>query len=403
MKTESRDVRAALADPRAVCQALGLLPSRKDFLLQRGGVTVRCPRHGGLSLSVTLGNDGTIRVKCHGACDLSGDVFTLIAAVDGVELGRDFMAVLRHGAEVAGLWAIVDSIDKKPETSRRENKPKIKPKPVEDNGPPITRERYHKIASDLLHALEWSPRAKAPRAFDADCKKYLQGRGIFAHAVAYGVRGLPSDPALLQQVAEWLRKSFDTDALAAGLLKPTGVFAWPEHVLIIPWRDRDGMITCLQRRRITERPTVDGRHQGPKYVFPRGLAPRVPFGAHLFDQRMTCPWREGSASALLWEPPRVHFVEGALDAIARDKLAFIRNEAIAVLGIPSASAIDATWSSFAEGHDVTIALDADRAGALAGKAIADLVQGAAKSVMHESPFMGKDWGAELEEVLAARG
>jgi hypothetical protein len=96
-------VRAALSEPLHVAQVLGLT----DGMVREGRrVSVRCPAHGErtASCSLSVGPDGTLRVKCFG-CNLAGNVYFLIAAVEGLDVRRDFRAVLARAAQLAGLTA----------------------------------------------------------------------------------------------------------------------------------------------------------------------------------------------------------------------------------------------------------------------------------------------------------
>lgn len=83
-------------DVAAAARGLGLeasKTSRKHWI---------CPQHGGSSLSLTVGPDGSMRCRCFG-CDLSGDIYTLAAAIEGLELPRDFREVHAHLAEILGV------------------------------------------------------------------------------------------------------------------------------------------------------------------------------------------------------------------------------------------------------------------------------------------------------------
>jgi hypothetical protein len=70
MRPVAYDLRRELSDPPALCAALGLGVHPRDRIRQSKGLTVRCPRHGGVSCSVTRAPDGTVRVKCFG-CDFA--------------------------------------------------------------------------------------------------------------------------------------------------------------------------------------------------------------------------------------------------------------------------------------------------------------------------------------------
>lgn len=100
--TARRDeLRAALNDPWRLCERLRLT---ERAVRQSSGLSVLCPNHNESepSCSVTAGPDGGIRVKCH-ACGFTGDAFTLVAKVNGLELPRDFAKVLDLAEEVAGF------------------------------------------------------------------------------------------------------------------------------------------------------------------------------------------------------------------------------------------------------------------------------------------------------------
>ena len=55
------DVKRTLADPRKLCEALGLV---EGSTRQAKGLSIRCPAHAerNPSCSVTAGDDGTVRV-----------------------------------------------------------------------------------------------------------------------------------------------------------------------------------------------------------------------------------------------------------------------------------------------------------------------------------------------------
>jgi hypothetical protein len=97
-----QEIRRAMTDVQGLCGALNLLEGAKR---QPGGnISICCPTHGESrpSCSVTIGGDGTIRVKCF-SCDWGGDALSLIAAARGLDLSREFRDVLREAADIAGL------------------------------------------------------------------------------------------------------------------------------------------------------------------------------------------------------------------------------------------------------------------------------------------------------------
>lgn len=101
MRDHAREVRNALSDPVKLCTGLGL---DKGSQRQSGGLLVCCPVHGDRrpSCSVTLGPDGTVRVKCF-ACDYRGDALRLISTVLGLD---DFREILAEGARLAGAYSL---------------------------------------------------------------------------------------------------------------------------------------------------------------------------------------------------------------------------------------------------------------------------------------------------------
>ncbi len=113
MRAVAYDLRRELSDPRALCAALGLGVHPRDRIPQSKGVTVRCPRHGGVSCSVTRAPDGTVRVKCFG-CDFAGDALHLIAEVHGLDTRRHCVEVLRVAADLARRPDIADELAPRP-------------------------------------------------------------------------------------------------------------------------------------------------------------------------------------------------------------------------------------------------------------------------------------------------
>ena len=109
MRDHKKELRHALADVPRVVRALGL---DKGAQRQATGLTICCPWHkeNTPSCSVTLGKDGTIRLRCFG-CQATGDVFALIAQVHGLDVRHDFPEVLRISAELANATDILDDLD----------------------------------------------------------------------------------------------------------------------------------------------------------------------------------------------------------------------------------------------------------------------------------------------------
>lgn len=102
------EVKRALTDPAKLCAALGIDKGSKR---QLHGRFICCPVHAerSPSCSVSLAEDGSIRVKCFG-CDFTGDALTLIGIAKGLSLRTEFKEILIAGAEIAGLHALADDL-----------------------------------------------------------------------------------------------------------------------------------------------------------------------------------------------------------------------------------------------------------------------------------------------------
>lgn len=204
MRSSDRDdIKATLSDPHHVCSQLGILEGSKR---QAKGLSVCCPAHAEktASCSVTL-EAGTIRVKCF-ACDLSGDVFNLIAAVHRLDLARDFPRVLEIAAELAGI-----DISKPPTNGR----PELRAVPKAPAESPIT---------DL------SPEWNALPPVDEDTWEYLRGRGL-GDAVEECRTPSPVGEDNLSR------------------------FSSRGYKLAMPLRDGAGRVVAIQVRRIAPSPT----------------------------------------------------------------------------------------------------------------------------------------------------
>jgi hypothetical protein len=227
---------------------------------------------------------------------------------------------------------------------------------------------------------------RCPLASQHDVNAYVHDeRMVGADAIAVGLAALPVGHALDQLVAE-LRQQHGPDALDRAGLGHAERLSFPGHRLLVPWRDRDGRITTLQRRIVGAR----GGRDVPPYLFAKGRSvPAAPFGAELYDEAM----------AFLGDVPVV-VTEGPLDCLARRKLARLEGERIVVLGAPSCTTARSEWAPYFDGRDVVIAFDADEAGDDGAQRFAETCCRGARSVEREHPRGAKDWGDVLPLVLA---
>lgn len=356
-KYNAAEIRRALKHPGQLCAALGV---DRGGRRQASGLTILCPFHEEQtpSCSVTLGSDGTVRIHCFG-CQASGDALTLVAAARGLDLSTQFARVLEEAASLAGL-----------EPSARAE---VVLEPARADPPD-----YTAIATALLD--------RCPLDSDGDVLAYAEQRLVMVEAAHAGCGGLPPLGQQAIPIARLL-ETFSAQSLQqADLLWAArdgridrSRFAYPDNRFLIPWRDMDGSIACMQRRRI------DGQ-KATKYVFPRAFRPPLPFGAEQLR-----------ANAL---ERTLVFVEGALDVLALRLLDRRDQLGILPLGLPGLNGWRPDWARFAKGRRVRIAFDADGAAEAKVQSVAaDLYAAGAGCVERWTPRGAKDW-AELVEKSA---
>lgn len=332
-------IKQALRDPTDVCRRLGLLDGAKR---QGGGVLIRCPVHGDRnpSCSVTRGADGTLRVRCFG-CDLSGDVFSLVAAVEGLDTSRDFRRVLESAAAMAGVQLEAHSGgDSAPREPR-----KVPPPPPPKPPPP---------AGDV--SALWS--RCVPCSADAEVAAWLRSRGLDPAAVdRYGLaRALPPDFT----APSWA--CYRGDAAEARSWAVLGYRA------IFPLYNADGELTSVRARLVAP---ID--HGAPKSLPPvgystRGLVLACPLAVLVLQ---IAAWRASGDTGALehaadgWPHEaerRMVITEGEPDFLtwaARGDGA----RTFAVLGLPGSGAwTDELADRIPEGCTVIVRTDADDAG-----------------------------------------
>jgi len=128
----------------------------------------------------------------------------------------------------------------------------------------------------------------------------------------------------------------------------------------------------------------------PKYRFPAGRSPKAPFGVDLLS----------AALGFYGDDAGIVIVEGALDALARRRIARHRGERCAVLGVASASTpCEGLPFDLLAGRRVVLALDVDDAGDEAASKLADALDDVASELERERP-PGKDWGECLVDDAA---
>jgi DNA primase len=341
-------VRAELADPMRVARALGLEPKR-----QGSSALVLCPWHAERSPSCSLspGADSTLRVRCF-SCGATGDVLSLVAAVRGLSVDRDFREVVTIAGELARV-PVVDDPAERPSRAA----------PVPDR---LDDAPFAALVAPMLHVGRLG-RGDASRLV-ADVERYLIERRLLEDAVADGWAGLGEGEAQAS-LAALLSSAFDVSWLLRSGLFSSGKLAHPANRLVIPWRTRAGVIATVQRRRLDA--------GEPRYVFPSKRGPLEPYGAERFDA----------------SPPGADVVlcEGAVDVLAC-RLAFPE---ACVLGLPGVSArLD--LAPFVRGRRVLLGFDNDDAGDREAVRLApQLLELGAREVLRAQPIGAADWAACL--------
>jgi len=293
-----RPLKLRLADPDGLARALGLVIEERHGR----GVLCRCPVHGNQSgsLDIRVAKDKTLQIRCYG-CGLTGDVLTLLGRIEG-----SFAAGVERARRLTGCEA----------------------PPLRPAAPPMDPDEYHELARRILDEgrLDGRPIARPVEA-------YLRRRGLLGAARESSWAALPSlrlfDAGQLLR-AQLLRRKRDG---SLGLV-------WGHHRLVIPWRDRGGRITALQRRLVREpRATPNGREE-PRYVQP--WAPSWPYG-----------------SDALPRAARLLIVEGAIDALAARLLG---RGSVDVLGLPGVASWRSRWAELVQGRTVLVGLDRGKPG-----------------------------------------
>jgi hypothetical protein len=261
---------------------LGLGVHPRDRQRQAAGLTVRCPKHGGVSCSVTRGQDGTVRVRCFG-CGFSGDALTLIAEVHGLDPGRNFREVLRTAAELARRWDLVEA--PVASASRRQA------------GPPRTYPPSEQVSAF------WG--MCAPCSDDAEVASVLERRGLSASAIDdLGLaRALPLDATL----PPWAR--------FRGQRERTAPWTETGHRLVLPVYDARGCMRSVRAWCVRE--TEDPKRLPPAGHRSAGLVLACAAGVALLHtgnaperRSLRIVIAEGEPDFLTWA---THFSDACID------------------------------------------------------------------------------------------
>lgn len=206
------------ADPIATCRSLGFTSL---IVRNRAAVMVRCPAHAERtpSCSVFRARSGRLRVHCF-SCSFSGDVFDLVACVQGLG-GAGFPVLIERTTQLLGT-------------------PPAAPSPG-----PISRGPRTYPPQRVVRAL-WANARSIPTDDSA--------------AAMMAQRGLVSvDPALARVIAPFA-------ALPAFAGTRRGSWAETGHRLIVRMFDAQGRLRSLRAWDVT------ARRGGPKRLPPRGYS-----------------------------------------------------------------------------------------------------------------------------------
>ena len=209
-------LRSDLNDPAHVADALGLERSRIEK------AKWACPYHGGTSLSLRCGRDGTLQVRCFGCDEVHGDVFTLVAYARGLHPRRNFREVLLETAKLANRYDLIDELERGPSAPR----PAPPPRPIR---PPQAPE--YPPCAEVVETWERAAHA----CDDADVSRWLESRGLDPHRIT----DFSVARALVQK---------DVPAWAALGRRP-----WPDagYRLIVPAYDANGSMRSLRARALS--------------------------------------------------------------------------------------------------------------------------------------------------------
>jgi len=309
-----REVRQRLSRPLAVAKALGLKVAHD------GGsyALVSCPVHQESRASCSLHRRGeTLAVKCHG-CEWTGDLLTLVAAVNGLDPAREFRSVLAAALDAAGMADDAQQVrGGKPAPARRVVPQQADPEPERDY-PPL---------GDVLDL--WL--SCIPVTEDLAAMGMLEGRRIDPATVArHDLARVIHPGAHHERVPGWAKYRGRNWNLSG-------------HRVVVPVYDAAGQMRSVRAWLVT------GEALTPKRVPPVGFRASALVLANQRAQR----WLRGDLS-----PSSVVLCEGEPDWLVRS----ITFPSEVIVGVGSGS-----WTAeFAErvpyGSEITILTHLDSAG-----------------------------------------
>ena len=338
------EIRAQLTSARALCVALDLWhgpKGRTPHSAGRGGYLVPCPWCQDRSpppCSVSMGPDGTLRVKCF-ACGAAGDALSLIAAVHGLDLRADFPAVLGEAARIAGV-AFTETPSRKRSAPANDSHATY---PDEDEVTALWQDAY-------------------PIEADDEARAYLEGRAVDVGLVD------------LYDLARVLQPWASTPGWARCRGKPWAL----SHRLILPVVDYLGVVRSLRAWRCSPQPPDDDT---PKRTAPAGKA--------LSGLVLACPvarWVLSTGKAPDWATPKrpldVVITEGEPDFLTwASRVSDSNPTPPAILGVVAGSWCDAIAARIPDGARVIVRTHQDPTGNRYAAEIRESLTGRAVTVL----------------------
>jgi len=315
----SRDVRRALSDPRQVCAKLGLKVQQRSASY----CLVLCPVHSESSASCSVHQrNGEVAVKCHG-CDFSGDVFTLIAAVHGLDVRSAFKEVLAVGAELAGYREQAEELRQgRAPSVPKERAPAPTPQPERDYPPQTEVEEIWATAQ--------------PVESDPEASAMLAGRGIDPLLVTSASLARVLHPETHHsRLPEWAR--YKGSQVVSRAWTETG------HRMLVPVFDCHGQMRSVRAWRVNDDTSL------PKRVPPAGHKA----SDLVLANALAVGWLRGAR-----RPGAIVVTEGEPDTLARS----IASPDEFVIGVMSGSWHDGFAKRVPYGCEVVIRTHLDKAG-----------------------------------------
>jgi hypothetical protein len=321
-KIDVENLKSRLTDVWSVICSLGFQQGARRT--GNNAYTIRCPWHEEKDPSCKVEvYRGILRCTCFG-CQVRGDIFSLVAVANRLDLRADFAKVAELTADLAGVTIAAQS----PKSATRQQR---KPQPTANTEDPLYPPRHE--VEELL-----GPACSVRVNEDGAAMAYLRSRGLDQHAVAVRDLAVALIPSL--PLPSWATFG-GASWVAAGFR------------LAFPVFDCVGSVRSVRARRIT--------NEQPKCVPPKGFAVKGLVLADYLAREMlqTGTWPEWNAN-----PPRLIITEGETDFMTQavNVPANSRGPEFATIGIVAGSWCSSIAKRVPTGAEVFVRTDRDKAG-----------------------------------------